>query len=485
MNLILSYVQKHGVWISLVTTIAVVYLVGFLGLLGDWWFEDDTVHAHYVLQHSNPFAYFFDREAIKAFTMGRVFTPLLALSFWVDMLLFQKQSWFAYLHQVSVAVLVVGLIFLTLSQWVDNGLAAGGALLWMLLPSTICVFEFLATRHYLEGLAFSLFAVLSAHQANALKNLKRWIFLACLFCFLAALCKEIYVTSTFLLIAVMFVWNRHWSALLAVMVTGGIYAGFRILMIGLGPQGLGDLQATREYFPEFLQSVPFLFTGSNWGYIVLPFFFVLALLVSLTGRLSWRWFLAWALNLAIILMTLFPVSHQLYASRMQLGTWYRVAFLLNSFLLFSCLWTWHLVFQDLKSKWVRSMSSIVFFLGCLLAFWPGGSATRDAWDGRKEAYFKDATFYLENPDKLLYSRLPAPWFLVGVHQLYCPERDPHFITWRMFYRGVLERLDSYPYVWEASEGTYRINPELHRLIFLNTLDGTLPLDRPRPQSGDP
>ena len=96
---------------------------------------------------------------------------------------------------MSFLLTLLVLYFLLLRLLRNNKAAAFCiSFLWMLAPSTLVVVQFLATRHYLEGLFFALLAVFVLSRAGLQNRPRDWRAYAIAFAcgVIAALYKEIY-----------------------------------------------------------------------------------------------------------------------------------------------------------------------------------------------------------------------------------------------------------------------------------------------------
>ena len=101
------------------------------------------------------------------------------LSYWIDTRVAPESPALAHLHDYVSLVIVCLLLEATLRRfrvprpW---SIAAVGA--WLLLPSTIAVYEFIAARHYIEGLGYSLWALLVADDLARDEHSPRWRYAA-------------------------------------------------------------------------------------------------------------------------------------------------------------------------------------------------------------------------------------------------------------------------------------------------------------------
>ena len=460
--------------------LVLIHLCWFSRLYLDWWFEDDVNHIAYVGLNPDPVDYFTSKKTIHNFSFGRTLTPMLPLSFWIDQRMAPRSETFAYFHTILALLFTVLLMYRVLKPYLTakGALAASG--LWLFLPSTFAVVEFLAARHYLEGLMWSLAALLCARRAQVLvpedgallhawKSLS-WTLLAGLCFFAAACCKELYVTSTFLLLIAFFGKAKNYRAMALIFAMGGLYAAYRIWAIGLNGSGLGAEWASFRNLRLFFARWPYILTGNRGGYVLIAALLAVLAILLVQNRAYWKT-LGWAaLHLGIAFITIFPVSIHLAASYQQHGTWHRVAFLFNTMALIGACW---LVYKAHHKYTAQALC----LLSCIFLL-EGAHTTTQKWDVQKNMYRQEAAFYLANPDKLLYSTLPAPWFILGVQMAYNKHQPAHFITPTMFRDQVPEMLRRFPTLWRRIGDDYQPDPALRGVILQNYWDGVKPLHKP-------
>lgn len=147
-----------------------------------------------VLKHAisySPLEYFFIPEVWQGLSPNN-YTPWVVLSYQIDWLVFGFNHLGYYLHQLVISLILLWLIFLLLKQYLSNPYAILVVALFSLSPAFVETAKLLWTRHYLEGLLFSL---LSIHflLLGVRHNKFQLILLAALFYWLACLCKEVYI----------------------------------------------------------------------------------------------------------------------------------------------------------------------------------------------------------------------------------------------------------------------------------------------------
>ncbi len=158
-----------------------------------WFANDDPQVLLHALRHA-PWEYAFVPSIWRAGNRF-FFTPLLYVSFDLDLALAGLDARFFHVHQlVSLGVASV-LLFLLLHRFVPAGFALGGALLLLLGPPAPELAEMLVVRHYVEGLALACAAAL-AYLTSLDRSGWTWPVLAAL-CVLGALASK----ETYLLLA--------------------------------------------------------------------------------------------------------------------------------------------------------------------------------------------------------------------------------------------------------------------------------------------
>ena len=461
--------QGLVVHVAVILAVGCILVLGFMGLQHDPWMDDDPGILAYALSYT-PYEHFFHREVIVSFTRGGSLQPVLACSFWLDGALGIIDPRLSYFHVASLfLVTAISGYFLLRRLW-DPSLALGITLLWLLLPSTVSVVEFLSTRHYMLGLTFTIWAALACHHSMEVKGRRQWGWVAAaqLFCMMAALSKELYVTGAYWLLLCLYLQRRHWAGIGATIAGAGAYTAYRLWAIGLVPRGFGSESYVYDIdYGDFLLRLPQLFSNNELGYAL---FVVLAALIFKAVWLRvWRpgACLFWGGILVTALLTIYPVSIHLHHAFEHPGTWYRILFFWNTLIL---VLTGYLSLK--VSKELRALLAIVFMVPILL----GMGKTLSAWQDLKQPYGREAAFYLNEPDKLLYSEVPAYWFLSGIHQLYKLERGFHFLHPADPSPQTLDILREHKTVYRWNERSFQSMPHLRRKIWVN-FKKAAPLDQ--------
>jgi len=317
--------------------------------------------------------------------------------------------------------------------------------------------EFIATRHYLEGLALSLGALILAVRypySSRGRNLAGLMGIALLF-YLSALAKEVYVTFTFYCLVGLFFHRRQWLPLLVMFASGFAYAAHRLWFLN----GI-----SRDSFPihvgllKNFQSLPFTLTGNNGGYAltaVIGLFMILAVLKKELRGFRLLWLIG---AFGVLLGSILPVYLHLHVGHESPGTWYRLVFLWNTVLVILGAW--------LAQRLLTRKHFGIFSL--LLAVTLASASLKAAtwWDHLKGEYQVEARFYLDHPTRLLYTELPAAWFIGNVQDLYGGDAMPHYIDREgLLDRGVIQRLlEDHGEIWRRTPQGYKPDPELYNLL---------------------
>ncbi|MCA1732063.1 MAG: hypothetical protein LC732_00490 [Acidobacteria bacterium] len=215
--------------------LATVFLA-HLPVLDGWWTTDDPqvlLHA----QRNSPIDILFDPAVWRVLSTSS-FTPLVTLSFGFDLALFGLEPLFFYEHQILAIALVALLAFLLLERSCGKIVAILVAAAAAVSPAMALAANSLMVRHYLEGLAFALAALLVLRLAPAeRKSFGPDLAIAALYLF-AMLAKEIYAPLPLLFVAELRIRQVPWRSLIVRMiptaVAAALYLVWRSAMLGSG-----------------------------------------------------------------------------------------------------------------------------------------------------------------------------------------------------------------------------------------------------------
>ena len=204
-----------------------------------WWSGDDPQLIKHAISHPYP-AFFFSPDAWRELTASNL-TPLVSLSYKLDWDLFGLSPHLFYLHQFISCFLVLLLFFVLCRQWLSPLGAFVSVCVFMLSRPMLEALDFLMLRHYVEGLALSLGAVLCY-----LKSLSQpgrplfWSVTAGILYLFACTAKEIFVPLPLCLIALPVKdWKLRLSRIYPVAAVLFLYIFWRWWMLG-SPGGYGE-----------------------------------------------------------------------------------------------------------------------------------------------------------------------------------------------------------------------------------------------------
>jgi hypothetical protein len=453
----------------------------FLGqqLLLDFWFEDDTNILFYVQKYTNPIAYFFDIETMRALSPARTLTPMQPLSFLFDYSIAGERPWFFYAHVIAVAIATQAVLWIYLRRLTNPMIASFASLCWLMNPATLAVTEFISARHYLEGLLLVGLAGLCAIRAvnkEKWQDQALWGLLAFICYLLGSACKELSVTNGFWLIVAIFIQGRKWRLAILSVISFLLYFAYRNWAIGLIGQGFDKDWSILWDYEVFLSWIPFMLTGSRSGIFVFAIGAVLIVLALANRKITLKEGFWWSTHIAIALATILPVSIHWMASAENHGTWYRVGFILNTCWIALLAWLIHRLLQQRHQLLLLIPVTICFAMGSYPAI--------DAWDQRKADVRPLAQFYIQNPDRLLYTELPGIFFL-GWHNLHEYGQPQRFITRTMNARRAEQILMNYKTIWRKQGDSFVSDDTLYNKLLYNATHERIPLDRQLPQAVTP
>ena len=450
---------KHWSTILLVL-IGIAFSVLYLQLLSNWWYEDDPIQFSTVALIKNPLNIFIDREVIRGFGPG-LLVPMQILSYWIDIKLAGFDPFASYIHSLISFLVTLVLMYAVLLNWTkDRILAFAGTMLWMLLPSTLVVHQFIAARHYLEGLMFALAAIYLTQKLSRDNKHQPDFFLSLiligLFAAAAMLSKEIYATvlPTFLLLSGLGK-KQIRLVILAILLALG-YAIARIVMVDPNASYPVPLAGAINYL-KFLLILPFTFSANKGGYL-----FYLAGAIVVTALL-WRGrrsgvksvVLLFALSSAA-LIAIYPTAFAVLISYKTPGTWYRATFIINTIII---IW---LISTLAKVKAFKLRLAAIATMALIILF--GTVETKRLWRVRLDRAAAEGKFYVANPDKLLYSEQEAYWFIFGVHKMYQVQEE-HFINkYNPANAQERERLGRYSTIWRYDGTNFMPDDSLYHEI---------------------
>ncbi|MCC6544928.1 MAG: hypothetical protein IT392_10600, partial [Nitrospirae bacterium] len=332
-------------------------------------------------------------------------------------------------------------------------------LLWMILPSTIVINEFIGTRHYMEGFLFTLIAVMFAYKQVSSDENESIVIMSGIFisAFISVLYKEIFASTTLFYLFCYLSYYKKYRSAVGIVVIGCIYFIWRTSIFGTNLQYAMPFPSLHDTL-RWISKIPFILTGNWGGYLVCIFIVVCGSILIVTRMVKWYIVLFLLLLVITALVSIFPTAYAMLGSYNKHGTWYRVAFYLNSILLLSGGY----LFFKLRIR----MLCISFILIITLFLLIGSTTTVRKWNSYKARYRIEGQYYLDNPNRLIYSELPAYWYLKGIHDLYSVAKL-HYLTPQQQETNVREVLLRYGMIWRYNGRDFVEDKDLFKELLDN------------------
>ena len=233
-----------------VAALIVLTIILHGGATGGWWLSDDPQ----VLLHAmteTPATVLFSPPAWRYLSTSS-FTPLVTISFDLDLALAGLSPRFFYLHQIGAIALAAVLLFFLLKDRERTLAAWTGAAIFIASPATVLAARGLMVRHYVEGLVFALIALLlwrAVHRAEDVRFRGLLSSLAAVAYLLAMLAKEFYAPLPLIMIwqarAAGASWRMLMTHLLPSAFSAALYIVWRTWMLGSGG-GYGESPEVSE-----------------------------------------------------------------------------------------------------------------------------------------------------------------------------------------------------------------------------------------------
>jgi hypothetical protein len=449
--------------VLLALAVSVVYLRSIFR----WWYEDDPLQFHYVAQIASPLHIFTRPSILRSFGTGNGVVPIQVLSYWLDVKLAGYSPLFAYLHSLLSLIATTLLLYTLLVRWlVDRMVSLAVVLLWLILPATLVVHQFLATRHYMEGLLFALAAAVVVEDTDASGG-SRWnqtwrgavVLLLATFSMLS---KEIFAAIVPVYLLVIGLSRRRPVYVLFSIVLVTCYVLYRLWLFGPRVAPTMPFLGPADYLRS-LAVFPFTFSASWGGHVIYAGVIVLAVVSVIFPRgQSRRVAICMVLLTAALFVTMYPVTYAILHAYSRPRPWYRLPFVIHTLIL---IWGGYLAAMYLSRK-----QQVACLVTALVIVLPGTHWTRELWNelmGRAE---QEARFYLENPDKLLLSEEEASWFIDGVHQMYGVAQKHYITVQHTATPNARQTARQYSTIWRYVNGHFRPDDTLHRSMTRDLVD---------------
>ncbi len=376
-----------------------------------WWFVDDPELVAYAARA--PLSFLWNPVLYQQFSPFNL-TPEIMLSLGLDFTLAGLDPFVFYVHQIISLALTSIALFLVVRLYSKNDVIPFGCvMLFLLQPATLGVVSWISTRHYLEGLGFSLF---SLYFFIVFMRRGGWLRLAVsVFLYLlAVLCKEVYVPLplALLLLPEGAAGRRMLQTIPHGLVTA-LYAAYRFRM--LGENTLGGYSTIWPWtVASALRSTPEIFRAygdSWWPFAAIATVVLWAIADQGAGKVLLRQAARGSLIFLLVYLPIMPVS-PLWGGLMSLRYFFLSSVVITIFFALS-------LEALLRKKGAgRSIilagSAAVVFLFLCRAF-IGQSA---AWEGQKAQAAVEGRYFLENRGRdVIFKPLQPHWFFDGIEKV--------------------------------------------------------------------
>ena len=411
--------RRTPLLIAALVALGAFYSMVYLGLSSRWWFEDDPSLFAYAAELHSPADAFTNPEVLRHFTSGSALVPMQLLSYWVDVRLARYSPRFAYGHQTLSFLLTLVFLCLALRQWLQDDLAAFFAsAIWAVLPTTAVVLQYLATRHYLEGMLFTVAALYLLLRLRRGSRLTWGAQVAVLSCAIVGmLYKEVYAAMTPMILLASAWRRRDWKFAGMIAATACAYAIYRLWILGPMLTYTDMPWLSPGQYARFLTKLPYTFSSNYGGYCLIGIIAALAVCAARSRRKPAV--LCFAAVLAVSLAAILPVSYPLYGTIRDPGPWHRIVFVPHSAAVAFA------AYFVVRRQRRREKAALVLIAFAVLL--PGVEKTRRLWSDMTSSAEREGRFYLDNPDKLLLSEQGEGWwFIPGIHWMYGLENE-HYV----------------------------------------------------------
>ncbi len=296
--------------------------------LGLWFTHDDFFNLRWVLAY-RPAQYCLDPAVWRRLPF-RMLTPLLFVSHDLDLALFGTRALPFHAHQLVALALATLALYALLRLWLPPPWAATGAFLFLAGPPIAPLAALLYVRHYLEAVLFGIAA--AGVWVLALRSRRpgaRWSLaaLSAVLYLAAALAKEVAVPLVLLLpLLPEETLRRRLRLALPHAAAVGLYAGYRLWMLGTAAGGYGWAVAPGAW-PRLAASLPLrlgrelLGEPGAAGALLLAGLLAAALVLALAARRN-ALLIGWAVLLAVL--PVLPVATEV-VPRYAVASWVLLA----------------------------------------------------------------------------------------------------------------------------------------------------------------
>jgi hypothetical protein len=399
-----------GLWyLSLALTVLVLY--GFL--TGNWWYGDDPEIIVFALKHS-PCDYLLNPDIWQSFSPFN-FVPWVIASLQIDVLFSDFAPFGYYLHQFIALVIVALILFKVFNLFIEKALFAfSGVLIFLLTPSTLSVVSWLSTRHYLEGMGFSLLSIY--FFVRGLRSDKFILtYVSALWYIFGALSKEVYVPLPFLLVLLpekTFRERLRYS--IPLFGISALYVLYRIWMLGDNPVG-GYSSVWPWTFSSALLNSPDVFrlyAGSWWVFFLVSITILWGIHYVNGWKSTGKEALRYILMFVLFYLPILPVSSILSGGE-SLRYLLLTSTVITSFYVLSLNSIWE------KGGQVHKILAAASLVIIVTGFYHGFKEQKNTWDTKKTEASAEGKFFLNNmggTDAVFRINQPH-WFFDGLEKM--------------------------------------------------------------------
>ncbi len=205
--------SMHGRSVALMLALVLLAIVIHASALVGFWLYDDPIVLEEAIRQSTPALLFNPAEYTHLSTAS--FTPVVLLSFKLDWQLHGADPRVFYTDQLLVLIAATLLLFLLLRRYVPDVYAAIGSGVFIASWAAVYAARTLMIRHYVDGLAFALAALLVWRRSKILASV---LYL------LAILSKEVYAPIPLLFICDSRFEGRRWRDIARDLIAPAIAA---------------------------------------------------------------------------------------------------------------------------------------------------------------------------------------------------------------------------------------------------------------------
>jgi hypothetical protein len=385
----------------------IVFLYG--PLVNSWFLGDDTQWIWFSA--INPLTKIFFDSGTYLYINDANFTPMLAMSFKLDWLLFHMNPAGYNLHSLIALFASAVMMYLFLGLYTGRIVALSAVVLFILSPATAAVTSNFSIRHYMIGMFWALMALYMHERSQGEQKTVFWFISVCSY-MIASVSKEVYL----LLPAFMFLITtgtllQRFKKTLPFWIVLLLYLPWRWYMLGNSMGGYYFIDWTAQGILEnallaVMLPVRFIY-GDYWFVFVL--FVVLISIGIIMQRGGWRKYFLAVCMYGLALAPVVPVMAIFIMSGPSGG---RYAFFVTAFMIAAGAAAYAL---KPKSRLVKISISLLMLFS-LVAFYGRAVAIRDAFVADRKQSHAEALRFIRN-DAYMEGHYPV-WFHDGLRRIY-------------------------------------------------------------------